>query len=199
MAKSKFTTTQEALDAIFAVSIPLFAQQGFNGVSIRQVANEVGVSIATLYHHFGDKQGLYIQSIDAAFKNKAEEMDKALNMEGSTEQQLQRLIFSFTRLLCADPDFERLIHREMLEGTPERLKTLVETVFAEQFSNVLNLAAKIAPDSDPNMTAMSFFSLIFFHVETAAIREFLPSHKPEHKDPDVIAQHITQFILGRPK
>ena len=196
MAKAKFYSTEQALNAIFGASIPLFAQLGYSGVSVRQVANAVDISIATIYHHFENKENLYLQTIKASFKNKAEEIDQAFHLGGSPQEQLHRFIFGFTKVLSEDSNFERLIHREMLEGNRGRLQTIVANVFEGQFLLVMGLAEKLFKDKEPHMTAMSIFSLIFFHIETSTIREFFPGYKSEYKDPKVIAEHIIQFING---
>lgn len=43
---------------IFEVACRLFAQNGFDGVSMRDIALECGISKATLYHYFPDKDSL---------------------------------------------------------------------------------------------------------------------------------------------
>lgn len=43
---------------IFETACRLFAQRGFDGVSMRDLARECGVSKATLYHYFPDKDSL---------------------------------------------------------------------------------------------------------------------------------------------
>jgi AcrR family transcriptional regulator len=43
---------------IFQVACRLFAQRGFDGVSMRDIAAECGVSKATLYHYFPDKDSI---------------------------------------------------------------------------------------------------------------------------------------------
>ena len=46
-------------DGVLDVALPLFARHGFAGTSIRMVAREAKVNVATLAYHFGDKRGLY--------------------------------------------------------------------------------------------------------------------------------------------
>lgn len=196
MARSKFSSTEEALDAIFKVSIPLFAKHGFSGVSIRQVATAVEVSIATIYHHFPDKKALYLSSIEASFKNKAVALEAALQDEGSPEEQLKRFLFRFTELMANDQDFRLLLQRELLEADEERLSKLANNVFLTQFVNVLKLAERISPNRDAHMTAISLFSMIFYHLEAAPIRAFLPGGKPEHEDPDYIAEHVFDLLVN---
>ena len=194
MAKAKFTTSPEAVKAILNESIPLFAKRGYSGVSIRQVASAVGISIATLYHHFPDKKTLYLKSIEQAFSDKAEGLTDVKNTPGTKEERLQLFILRFTELMSGDPNFRLLLQRELLDADNSRLKLLAEKVFREQFQNVLELAKDIAPKSDPHLMAISIVGLILFHLETTPIRMFLPEGCEEHNDPEVIANHVS-FLL----
>lgn len=177
MARSKFANNEEALNAIFNESIPLFAKQGFSGASIRHVATAVGVSIATIYHHFPDKKALYLATIEASFKDKALALEDALQPTGAKEQQLRCFIASFTEIMANDENFRLLLQRELIDGDAERLSTLAADVFVNQFENVLKLAERISPKSDPHMAAISMISLVFYHLEAAPIRAFLPGGK----------------------
>ena len=51
--------------AILAAAKRLFVQQGFEGVSMDQIAGEAGVSKLTVYSHFGDKEGLFAEAVRA--------------------------------------------------------------------------------------------------------------------------------------
>lgn len=53
-------TTREK---IIAVSLELFAKHGFSGVSVRNIAKEVGVRESALYKHFKNKQDILDQII----------------------------------------------------------------------------------------------------------------------------------------
>lgn len=43
-------------DKIFNVSIDLFSEYGYDGVSIRQIASEVGIKESSIYNHYSNKQ-----------------------------------------------------------------------------------------------------------------------------------------------
>ncbi|HBE91853.1 MAG TPA: TetR/AcrR family transcriptional regulator, partial [Gammaproteobacteria bacterium] len=45
--------------AILDAATRLFAERGFDGVSMRQVSEAAGVSKANIYHHFESKEALY--------------------------------------------------------------------------------------------------------------------------------------------
>ena len=196
MARAKFSTTPDAIDAIFREAIPLFAQSGFSGVSMRNVATAVGISIATLYHHFPDKQTLYLRSIEEAFANKADGLSEVLSKRLTPEEQLKAFIYQFTCLMSGDEHFRRLLQRELLDGDESRLKVLAKDVFLTQFKGIIDLAKSLAPKCDAHMMAISMAGLVLFHLETAPIRQFLPEVDDKHNDPEFIAAHVTQLLLN---
>ena len=49
--------------AILETAVRLFSELGFEGVSMRTVAREAGVSKSNIYHHFESKEALYLAII----------------------------------------------------------------------------------------------------------------------------------------
>jgi len=182
-------------EEILELAIPLFAQSGFAGVSMRDIAKVVGINAASLYHHFPDKQALYLQAMRQAFEDKAQGFSAVLTATGTPEQRLEDFVHTFTKLMSNDPDFRALLQRELLDGDEVRLKLLAEQVFKEQFIAMGELASELAPDCDTHMAAISIASLVLYHLETAPIRRFLPDGRTRHNKPDVISRHVTSLLL----
>ncbi|MBR4447424.1 TetR/AcrR family transcriptional regulator [Methanobrevibacter sp.] len=51
-------------EKIFNVSIDLFSQYGFDGVSVRQIASEVGIKESSIYNHYSSKQAIMNSILD---------------------------------------------------------------------------------------------------------------------------------------
>lgn len=49
---------QNTKEKIFEVSIDLFSQYGYDGVSIRQIAKEVGIKESSIYNHYPSKESI---------------------------------------------------------------------------------------------------------------------------------------------
>ncbi|MBF0289758.1 MAG: TetR/AcrR family transcriptional regulator [SAR324 cluster bacterium] len=177
-------------------AVPLFAQKGYTGVSMREIAKAVGIQAATLYYHFPNKEALHIATMAHAFSDKAEGMSAAMSEPGTPEERLRRFINLFTFLMSGDKDFRMLLQRELLDGDEEQLETLATKVFQEQFIGIANLANEVAPGCDAHMLAISMAGLVLYHLETGPIRRFLPGGKSEHDDPEVIAHHVTSLLLN---
>ena len=176
-------------------SIPLFATKGYAGVSMRDIARAVSISSAALYHHFPNKQALYLAAMERAFADKARTITETVHSEGTALQRLEHFIERFTRLMAEDPDFRMLLQRELLDGDQQRLQLLAKQVFAEPFTAVSDLASELAPECDPHLMTISLAGLVLFHFEAAPLRQFLPGMRAEHDQPEVIARHITRLMM----
>lgn len=51
-------------DKIFNVSVDLFSEYGFDGVSIRQIARKVGIKESSIYNHYSSKESILDSILD---------------------------------------------------------------------------------------------------------------------------------------
>ena len=58
---------------LIATALALFAAKGFDGVTVREIANAADVSIGLISHHFGSKEGLR-EAVDEDFMAQFEEL-----------------------------------------------------------------------------------------------------------------------------
>ncbi len=58
MPKSKDSTTR---DHLLKIAEKLFAQKGYDAVSVREITTAADCNIAAVNYHFGTKQSLYLQ------------------------------------------------------------------------------------------------------------------------------------------
>ncbi len=97
---------------IIEIAERLFAQRGFNGVSLRDITSEAGVDVALVKYYFDSKQGLF----DALLKRRADvlnaERAEALKMvlQNSDPAPVEDIINAFTqpiltRIVSDDPSW----------------------------------------------------------------------------------------------
>jgi AcrR family transcriptional regulator len=53
--------------AILQAAITAFTQHGYDGVGVREIAQAAGVTAMLVNRYFGSKEGLFAQTVDAAF------------------------------------------------------------------------------------------------------------------------------------
>lgn len=61
---------------ILRVANELFAQHGYENVTLRRIAEEIGYSHATIYQHFADKSDIFYAVFEGAFQSLEREFDE---------------------------------------------------------------------------------------------------------------------------
>jgi len=67
-SKTKIRRGVDTKGRIFQAAAELFNRKGYDGVSIREICEEVGVGKPTLYYYFKDKDSLLLALIDEAYR-----------------------------------------------------------------------------------------------------------------------------------
>lgn len=179
---------------ILRLAIPLFAQAGFTGVSMRKVANAVGITPAALYHHFKDKDQLYMETMRYAFADKIVAVGALLKAPADTLERLEMLIRWLAETLYAETDFRKLLQWVLLDADRQRTVTLVQTTFEELFAILQNLNEDYRRRFDPHLLSISLIGLVVYHFETGAVRKILPGHRPDHDQPDTLVRHLMELL-----
>src|SRR5882757_5855568 len=82
-------------DQVMAAAIEAFSVHGYNGVSLRTVNDELGVSRNLLYQRFGSKANLWQAAVDWAFRPLVEHLEIADDESADPMVRLRVLIRSF--------------------------------------------------------------------------------------------------------
>ena len=181
-------------ETILQQAVPLFARAGHAGVSMRDVAAVVGISAAALYHHFPDKQALYLAMVAHAFAGVEKGILGALESDLPPLQRLQCFVERFTGLVADDADFRMLLQRELLDGDDERMGLLAQHIFRQPHAAIVALARELASDLDPYLLANSVVGLVLFSFQTAPMRRHLQGGCTSHDQPKAIAQHVMKLL-----
>lgn len=103
------STADRILDAAEA----LFAERGFNGTSVRDIASSVGLNPASLYNHFANKEALYEAVLARGIRPLIEVLERAAESE---ELEAGAIIDAVMDHLATTPHLPRLIYHEALTG-----------------------------------------------------------------------------------
>ncbi len=71
-------------DKIIEEATELFADNGFDGASVRLIAQKAGVNLAAINYHFSNKQNLYYEVLRSGFNQFTEQLKKIASKSKST-------------------------------------------------------------------------------------------------------------------
>ena len=130
-------TAERILDAAEV----LFAEKGYAGTTLRDVAASVGIRIPSLYNHFPSKDSLYVAVLERVTGPVVELLSGLVAPPPeSDDRDTQRVIEEIMDLLSKQPTLPRLLQHETLTGG-QRLTPMLRTAFAPIFSKASEVVA----------------------------------------------------------
>ena len=187
-------TKRKTKEDILELSGSLFAQFGYDGVSMRDVAVATGITPAALYYHFPDKEHLYLEVVAHEFGEKAGELTIVLNDANVPWIRLEGFITNLASLVATDENFLRLMQWVKLDSDEVRQHKLAEHVFKDLFVSVRDLAAELDSRYDAYLLAMSIIGMVLFSFEAGQLRKLMPGYRPEHDKAEVLAKHVIALL-----
>ncbi len=109
----------------------LFAKKGFDGTSVKELAEEAGVNVSLVSYYFGGKEGLYMACLENYSQNKFAVVDRILKPPATYEEmrlRLRMLLDEKVEAFFQEPELTRIIHRDL-----ELENSLTEEVFRRRF------------------------------------------------------------------
>jgi len=105
----------EILDA----AARIFAADGYEGATIRRIADEVGVSSTALYMHFRDKDEILHEICQDAIRMMVEEISAIADEPADPVERVRRILVANVRGWLAQPHVFRLIYYSDRSGSEE--------------------------------------------------------------------------------
>lgn len=194
----------ETRASILNAAIAEFAERGFEGASIRAIADRLGLQHPLITYHYRSKDILWRAAAEHAFAQIRNEWDISAS-EASNLSPMARLRQEYTALFqytVAFPEFHRFMRQETLTNNP-RLKWVAEAVLAPLLERLLPQIIEaqkqgLLPTVDPILFHYMMVSL------TAALSEFGPEMQVtsgrSSEDPKVVDAYwnlVDETVFGK--
>jgi len=92
----------------------LFAQRGFDAVTVREIAAACGLTLPSIYHFFENKEQLYRGCLAAVLEAAAQTLQAALSEHASAHQRVERFTLALCTLLAEDGELLGFVQHENL-------------------------------------------------------------------------------------
>lgn len=170
-SKGRSADAEASRANILEVALEEFADKGFSGARIDEIADKTHTSKRMIYYHFGGKEGLYQAVLDEAYRG-IRETETTMSIESADAERVLadhvRLTFDYHN---GHPEFVRLVMNEnILHGAfikniagAERRRTSIVHLLGKIIER--GQAAKVfRKNIDPIELHMTISALCFYNV-----------------------------------
>ncbi len=191
-------TTREL---IIAEAMRCFADSGYDGTSLNDIAAGVGIRRPSLLHHFPSKEALYHEVFEVLLSDWFERLEAAVAAPQTGESKMELVIQAGFDLFADNPDYVRLMRREALDGGVH-LGIDLAAVLRPMFDRAVafferEMAAGVFRRQDPaHLLITGYGALLSYFSDAPFLGGLLdgdamaPDHIAAHR------KHITSFFVA---
>ncbi|MBT2386716.1 TetR/AcrR family transcriptional regulator [Streptomyces sp. ISL-11] len=151
-------TGAERREQLLDIGRTLFAEKGFEGTSVEEIAAKAGVSKPVVYEHFGGKEGLYAVVVDREMRQLLDSVTGALTA-GHPRELLEQAAFALLDYIETYTDGFRILVRDSpVAQSTGTFASLISDI-ATQVEDILGLEFK-ARGFDPKLAPLYAQALV---------------------------------------
>lgn len=102
---------------IIEVAEKLFAEQGFAGTSVRQIAKEAGINIAMISYYFGSKEKMLEIMMTHRMTGFKNNLHNIIDQDASYQKRFEELVALFIRRIHKNNRIYKIVHNELSNNT----------------------------------------------------------------------------------
>jgi AcrR family transcriptional regulator len=202
--KDGLPSRRDRREDILKASLHLFAEKGFHGTSMRDIAREADITEGLIYHYFADKRDLFRAIIEEhsflPLLRTLPQLAEQLDLRGL----LIVLARGFFDVLKQNTDLSRLLLQEVQVFPEEKEAFFVDAVGESigELARILDqrMSEKARTQVDPEVAARIFFnSLLAFFVEQEILggKHMLPADEQSYVD-HLVDMFVKRLGSGKP-
>ncbi|MDH5301175.1 MAG: TetR/AcrR family transcriptional regulator [Gammaproteobacteria bacterium] len=166
---------------ILAIAADQFAQQGFAGARMEDIAQHAGVNKATLYYRIGDKEALYEKVIISTMDRALTDLRQVQHCTTDPCQQLRQYIQILANHIQTHPTFTSLVLHELASSSENISLPMLERLLEVRalFTDILRHgeAQQLFRSINPVIIYMQTIGALIFYASSQMLHQRIPPLK----------------------
>jgi AcrR family transcriptional regulator len=186
--------------AVLDAALQLFGSQGYRATTMREIAEQAGVSTGNVYHHFPDKETIFRELLDEYFAiadTQRFPFRRALGTLTNFPDNIEQLGFAARESIRQFRDYNLLIYVDVIEFGGTHIQKFYGEM-GERFARMMEeqgsleeLRSKLRPNVSP-ISALLLTTRMFFNYFSVEI--LFGVHAPFGKDHREVVEEIADII-----
>ena len=166
--------------AILKAAEVLFAEKGFDAVSMSAISRLANTSKPNIYHHFKSKDQLYIAVMQGAVQRSSDLLDELEHAPGSVGQHLSGFSSGQLDNILKHNLSTQLILREALSGGSRHEQDFAQHVVGGVFTRLVSMVksgqqeGEFRDDIDPAVAAFMIVASNMFFFQAIPVMQHIP-------------------------
>jgi AcrR family transcriptional regulator len=179
-------------EQIISAAASLFQQKGYDACSVRDIANELEMEAASLYHHFKSKEELLALICFEMANKLIAAMDETNDIYFNAEQKLRMAIEQHVEIICSELSKSTVFLREWKSLSEPNLSNFkaLRNKYENGLKQIISdgIQEDVFDEVDLKFACLSVLSSVNWIIEW---------YSPQGKmNPKEIAAKICDFVLG---
>ncbi len=150
-------------DTLLRIAVEVFTERGFDGTSMEDLAQRLGITKSAIYHHVDGKNHLLDLALGRALDGLSAVVEQARALDGAAIERLEHLVRGSVRVLVAEQPFVTLLLRVRGNSEVERRALQRRRRFDRDVAALVDQAiaeGAVRPDIRPAVTARLLFGMV---------------------------------------
>lgn len=191
--------------ALLRAGADAFAQHGFDGATLEEIAEAADVNKAMVAYYFGDKAGLFQAILEEAVEYILARVARDVDSLAQPDAQLAAYISALGEMMAARPFFPSMVLRDFQSGRFQQDPALLQRLL--KFSQITHRimtdgeARGVFRPADHHMMHLTIVGSLAYFVASQRFRDDVGSLPMPTTDPKVMPElkdfvgHLAQTIL----
>ncbi|MCP4869670.1 MAG: TetR/AcrR family transcriptional regulator [Proteobacteria bacterium] len=199
MSDKRDAAFEEKRRAILRAATKVFAQKGYTGTRVGDIAKEAGIAYGLIYHYFANKEDILNSLFQGTWSLTLKVLEGIHEEGGTLRTKLRKIAGFFLEAWSLQPDVVEVVVLEVIRS-PKFLEAANLEAFQKTFMLLEKVIAshqdQLREGTDPRMAAVLFLGSLEILLTGFVAREFLSEGLNTESGADAVVDTFLYGIVG---
>ena len=162
------------IDHLMIVAAQLFAERGFEGIGVREIAAKAGIPATSIYRHFDSKLGLFQEASARHYEETFAMVNHAVEGCANPGDKVTALVNTFFDIFVKDQILFMLLQRDVADSALRNTQSVMRHHYEQYLGLIEKILSELLSSTVNQKNVMTVAALIFGYCELMFITDGAP-------------------------